>query len=83
MSSQLYFLELHKVLLYLHFKIQMDDKEDGKTSHKSAAEPELLEDAKTSHKTSDADQTEQPKVTINDPLLFYFIAKHFTILNSF
>ena len=63
----------------------MDDKEDGKTSHKSATETEKLEDVKTSHKTSDkdADQTDQPKVTINDPLLFYFIAKHFTILNSF
>ena len=63
----------------------MDDKEVGKTSHKSAAETEQLEDGKTSHKTSDkdADQTEQPKVTINDHLLFYFIAKHLTILNSF
>ena len=61
----------------------MEDKEDGKASHKTAAETKQLEDAKISHKTSDADQTEQPKVTINDPLLFYFIAKHFTILNSF
>ena len=63
----------------------MDNKEDGKTSRKSAAETKQLEDAKTSHKTSDkdADQTDQPKVAINDSLLFYFIAKHFTILNSF
>ena len=67
----------------MHFLIQMDDKEDRKTSHKTATETEQLEDAKTSHKTSDADQTEQTKVTINDPLLFYFNAKHFTILNSF
>ena len=65
----------------MHFKIQMDDKEDAKTSHKSAAETEQLEDGKTSDK--DVDKTEQPKVTINDHLLFYFITKHLTKLNSF
>ena len=47
----------------------MDDKEGGRTSHKSAAETEQLEDGKTSHKTS---ENKQPKVTINDFIILFY-----------